>query len=376
MRGLVLSGGGARGAYQVGVLQAVAEICENLKIQNPFQILTGVSAGAINAASLASSTHDFPAGARLLNNLWKDLKSEQVFRTDAVSLSRIGLQWMGELSFGGLTGGGGGRSLLDTSPLRKLIEDHLAFSLIADRIRDGSLFALGITAMDYRNSTAITFVQGSEKTELWERPRRRAEKTHVRVEHILASSAIPLLFPPVAVDHRYFGDGCVRNQAPCSAALHLGAEKLMVIGVRMQGLTADEAFATRTPGAPSIARVANVLLNAVLLDGIETDIERLKRINEFLNRVPEAHRDSLNFKSVPFLFISPSQDIGALASKMASKLPRLIRYVLKGLGPLEDASELISYLLFEPAFCQTLIDLGYKDGMQQQEQIKQFFIES
>jgi NTE family protein len=375
VKGLVLSGGGARGAYQVGVLKAVGEICEKKRIANPFQILTGVSAGAINATSLASHTNDFPAGARVLERLWSELRSDQVFRTDAVSLSKIGLQWMGELSLGGLTGGTGGRSLLDTSPLRKLIEDNLDFPAISDRIREGSLFSVGITAMDYRNSATITFVQGNESLTLWERARRRAEKTHIRVEHVLASSAIPLLFPPVAVDHRYFGDGCVRNQAPCSPALHLGAKKILVIGVRKQGLTADEVNATRTPGAPSVARIANVLLNSVLLDSVETDVERLARVNEFLERVPEAHLEHMNFRPVPFVFISPSEDIGAMAAKMSSRLPRFIRYLLKGLGPLEDASELISYLLFEPDFCQALIALGYRDGMKQQKQIEQFLSE-
>lgn len=372
VKGLVLSGGGARGAYQVGVLKAIGEIAERLRVDSPFRVLTGVSAGAINASTLASFAHDFPAGARHLHDLWANLHSNQVFRTDAVSLGKIGLQWMGELSLGGMAGAAGGKALLDTSPLRKLIEDNLEFPAIADRIREGSLYALGITALDYRNSTTITFVQGNESVALWERARRRAEKSHIRVEHILASSAIPLLFPPVAVDHRWFGDGCVRNHAPCSPALHMGATKLMVIGVRKHGLTADELLATRTPGSPSVARIANVLLNSVLLDGIETDIERLNRINDFLERVPEMHHDQLNFKPVRFVFISPSEDIGAMASRMSSKLPRLVRYLLKGLGPLEDASELISYLLFEPAFCQELIRLGYKDGLNQEEQITRF----
>ncbi|MBX2996010.1 MAG: patatin-like phospholipase family protein [Bdellovibrionaceae bacterium] len=373
MRGLVLSGGGARGAYQVGVLKAVGQICTELGLQNPFQIIGGVSAGAINAAKIAEACHDFPKATEALTALWSNLHSDNVFKTDPVSMGRIGLQWLGELSIGGLTGATGGRSLLDTSPLGKLLQDNLDFSHVEDRIREGSLYALGITAMDYRNSTTITFVQGSEKISTWERARRKSEKCKMRVEHILASSAIPLLFPPVALDHRYFGDGCIRNQAPCSPTLHMGADKLLVIGVRKQGMSADERAAIKTPGAPSVARIANVLLNSVMLDSIEMDIERLKRINEFLNQVPEAHRDQLNFRAVPFVFISPSADIGQIAARLSSKLPRVVRYLLKGLGPLEDASELISYLLFEPEFCRQLIELGYQDGMNKQEELKQFF---
>lgn len=372
MRSLVLSGGGARGAYQVGVLNVIGEICQELNISNPFQIITGVSAGAINAAKLAESCHDFKNSTLALNYLWEKLDSNQVFKSDPVSMGRIGLQWISELSIGGFTGPAGGRSLLDTSPLRELIEKNLDYSQIEKRIREGSLFALAITAMDYRNTSAVTFVEGNEQIPLWERSRRKAEKTKIRSDHILASSAIPLLFPPVGVDHRYFGDGCVRNHAPCSPAIHLGANKLFVIGVRHQGVTDAEIVAKKTPGPPSVARVANVLLNSVLMDGIETDIERLIRINDFLNRVPEAHRDQMNFKAVPFIFISPSEDIGRIASDLASRLPRVVRYLLKGLGPLEDAAELISYLLFEPEFCQTLIKLGYSDAKQKKQEIVEF----
>ncbi|MFN7729704.1 MAG: patatin-like phospholipase family protein [Bdellovibrio sp.] len=373
MRGLVLSGGGARGAYQVGVLRAVGHLCKELGIENPFPIINGVSAGAINAGKIAENCHNFPLATEDLAQLWSNLHSENIFKTDPVSMGRIGLQWLGELSIGGLTGSTGGRSLLDTSPLSKLIQDNLDFSKVEDRIREGALYALAITAMDYRNSTTVTFVQGSEKIATWERSRRKSEKAKMRVEHILASSAIPLLFPPVALDHRYFGDGCIRNHAPCSPTLHLGADKLLVIGVRKQGMNADEKAAVKTPGAPSVARVANVLLNSVMLDSIEMDIERLGRINEFLDKVPEAHRDQLNFRAVPFVFISPSADIGQIASKLSSKLPRVVRYLLKGLGPLEDAAELVSYLLFEPEFCRALIDLGYQDGMAKREDLIRFF---
>lgn len=376
MKALVLSGGGARGAYQVGVLSAVAEIATELKIKSPFKIYTGISAGAINAAYISAGTDDFSTTVQRLVKMWSGLTSDQIFKTDAVSLGKIGLQWMGELSFGGITGTTASRSLLDTSPLHNLIKHNLEFSKIQSHIDSGVLHALAITALDYRTSTAITFVQGQSQgpaqIKNWQRARRRSELSKIRSEHILASSAIPLLFPPVQLDERWFGDGCVRNQTPCSSALHIGAEKLFVIGVRKQNDTADDLRAMQLKSSPSVARVINVLLNSVLLDGVEVDIERLNKINEFLSRVPEDMHAKLNFKKVDYIWIHPTEDIGAIAASMSSKLPRVIRYLLKGLGPLEDASEIVSYLLFEPQFCTKLIEHGYQDGMAQKLSIEEF----
>lgn len=373
MNGLVLSGGGARGAYQVGVLTAIAEIAAELKIKNPFSIFSGVSAGAINASSLASNADDFQNAARQLVQLWSNLNSDQVFRTDAISLGRIGLQWMGELSFGALGGTSPTRSLLDTAPLADLIRNNLHFDKIDTQILDKKLYALAITGLDYKTSTAITFVHGQPNLPMWERTRRRSECASIRTEHIMASSAIPLLFPPIQIDDRFFGDGCVRNQTPCSPALHLGSQKLVVIGVRKQSDTSYEQRVKQSRSTPSVAKVINEILNSVLLDGVELDIERLNRINEFVNRVPEAHQKALNFKKVDYVWISPSQDIGAIAASLSTKLPRIIRYLLKGLGPLEDASEIISYLLFEPSFCQKLIEIGYEDGLRQKDELIKLF---
>lgn len=372
----MLSGGGARGAYQVGVLTAIGDISQDLGIPSPFQVISGVSAGAINAGYLASGADRFTQTAHGLAKMWSDLHSNLVFRTDAISLGKIGLQWMGELSFGGLSGGGAhGRSLLDTSPLLDLIRNNTDFARIETQIDRGFLHAVAITALDYKTSEAITFVEGHPKAADWARARRHSEKTKLRAEHIVASSAIPMLFSPGRVEDRWFGDGCVRNVTPLSPALHLGAKKLLIIGVRKQDDTAYERKMQTQNAPPSVARVINVLLNSVLLDGIEQDIERLKRVNEFLRRVPEEHHANLNFKPVNYVWIHPSEDIGVIAARMASRLPRVIRYLLKGLGPLEDASELISYLLFEPEFCQRLIEMGYKDGMAQRQALEGFLAE-
>ena len=373
MKSLVLSGGGARGAYQVGVLTAIADICTKLKLTSPFKIYTGVSAGAINAAFLASGADDFAGCTRRLADLWSRLKSDDVFKTDAISLGKIGLQWMGELSFGGATGSTPGKALLDTSPLTDLIRNNTDFSRIPGHIQNKVLHAVAVTALDYKSSTAITFVEGDSSYVDWKRSKRASERVKLQSEHIVASSAIPLLFLPGKVDNRWFGDGCVRNSTPLSPALHLGSNEMMIIGVRKLQATAYDMHAeSQATKPPSVARVVNVLLNSVLLDGIEMDIERLNRINEFLRRVPEEHHDRLNFKAVDYVWIHPSEDIGQIASSMASRLPRVIRYLLKGLGPLEDASEIVSYLLFEPDFCSKLLEVGYKDGLNHKDAIEKF----
>ncbi|MEZ0393111.1 MAG: patatin-like phospholipase family protein [Pseudobdellovibrionaceae bacterium] len=375
MKALVLSGGGARGAYQVGVLKAVGELARDNNLENPFQILCGVSAGAINASFLASECHQFSKGTEKLVDLWASLKSERVFKTDILSMSRIGLQWMGELSFGGFGTTTEGRALLDTEPLLQLIRDNLNLPQIQENIHNRKLSALAITALDYQTSESITFVQANDHAPSWKKTRRRSEKTMIQPEHVLASSSIPILFPATPVGSRHFGDGCVRNLSPLGPALYLGASELLVIGVRLQKeISATPHTSLQKP--PSVARVANLLLNAVLLDGIEIDFERLQRINEFLRRVPPQHQTNLNFKPVHALFISPSEDIGKIAAQMASRLPRVIRYLLKGLGPLEEASEIISYLLFEKDFTLRLIEMGYQDGMNQKDEILRFLLES
>ncbi len=374
-KSLILSGGGARGAYQVGVIKAIGEIIKELKIKNPFDYLSGVSAGAINASFLASEAHDFFEGTLKLENLWANLNSQSVFKTDVISIGKIGLSWMGELSLGGAMNPVEGRSLLNTEPLYQLLKKNLNLSAIRKNIEEGHLKALCISALDYHTSETVTFVQGDADLPNWKKIRRRSEKTMIEAQHVLASSSIPFLFPSTQVGERHFGDGCVRNLAPLGPSIYMGANQLLVIGVRMAGelSTEDLKFPLKTP---SISKVVNVILNTILLDGIENDVERLNRINEFLRRVPKQHQQNLNFRPVNALLISPSRDIGKIAEQMSSKLPRVIRYLLKGLGPLEEASELISYLLFEKDFLEALIEMGYEDGLDQKEAVTRFLLES
>ena len=279
---------------------------------------------------------------------------------------------MGELSLGGLIGSTPGRALLDTSPLKILLEKHLDYAAIEKNLKEKHYTALAITAVDYQTSNSITFVQGQDDLPSWNKARRFSEKALIKSEHIMASSAIPLLFPPVNIDQRWFGDGCVRNSHPCAPSIYLGAEKLVIIGVRKQGYSVYEENILQNK-APSVARVINVILNAVLLDGIELDVERLERVNEFIRKVPNSLQSHLNYKPVDYFWISPSADLGEIASRKSAKLPRVIRYLIKGLGTLDDASEIVSYLLFDPSYCSQLIDLGYKDALKQKENMLRFY---
>lgn len=368
--GLVLSGGGARGAYQVGVLSAIAQISKELKIERPFKIYTGVSAGAINATYLAAGLEDFATTTEALVQMWSKLSADQVFYTSTLNIGKIGLGWIEELSFGALLGTTPGRSLLNTAPLKELLQKNINFDHIQENIDQGHLHALALTAMDYKSSRGHVFVHGVPQAHSWNKARHHSEKAMISADHVMASSAIPLLFPPAMVKNIWYGDGCIRNQSPCGPALYLGADKIMVIGVRRNSQILEPKEEQAKAPAPSVARVLNVLLNSVMLDGVETDLERLRQINDFVDRLPPEQAKS--FRKVHFSYVSPSADIGQMAYQKSSKLPRVIRYLLKGLGSMEDASEIISYLLFDPSFCTQLIELGFADGMKKRDEIEKF----
>ncbi|MFM6930230.1 MAG: patatin-like phospholipase family protein [Bdellovibrio sp.] len=371
--GLVLSGGGARGAYQSGVLLAIQEISQSSGIPIKYDFLSGVSAGAINASSLAANCDDMKIATETLAKLWSQLNFESVFSTDSMTMSKIGFQWLKELSIGGFTGTTPGRSLLDTAPLRGLINNNMDYGKVEQNIQNGHLSALCITSIDYAKSATTTFIQSKDTLPSWDKGRKRSESTTITTEHIMASSAIPLLFPPIKVDDRFFGDGAVRNHAPCSPVIYLGAEKLLVIGVRMQSSTAHEQRAENGM-APSVARVVNTILNGVLLDAVEQDVDRLRRLNEYALAISPEQQGRVALRPLDHLFISPSADIGEMAVQKAAKLPRVVRFLMKGLGSLQDASEIISYLLFDPEFCSDLIDIGYKDGLAHKEELIRFML--
>lgn len=355
-------------------MRAVAEIASELGLKRPIPIITGVSAGAVNAAYLASRADDLLLATEQMAAMWSKITADRVFRTDAMSAGRSGLRFLTDATIGAFYRKKLSRSLLDTRPLHDFLHETIDFACIDAHLRARHLDALAVTAMNYNDATSVTFVQGIEGLPTWTRSRRMSLSAEVRREHVMASSAIPIFFPPIAVGQGHFGDGCLRNAAPLSPAIHLGADKVLVVSVRRPDKIGSSVAHpdAGTIVEPSLARILGVILNALLLDAIDLDVERMSRINSTLDFVPEQQRSSLSLRKVDFLWIRPSVDIGALAGDLFSRLPSVIRYLVGGLGSSREASELTSYLLFDPDFCGQLVRYGYEDGMANAIAIKKF----
>ena len=372
---LVLSGGGARGAYQVGVLQGISEILKKEKIEPPFRILSGTSAGAINTAKLASTNEDFHSAVNDLIKIWTNIKTDQVFKADIMSLNKLGLSSLlgSQKKF---------NSLLDTAPLKNLIDKNCDFSLIQPNLEKGLFDSVIITANNYSRNSAVSFIQTASRVNetmlKWKEVRRRAVHTQMKSDHILASSAIPMLFPPIQLNGEPYGDGCVRNSTPCSPSIRMGANKLLVIGVRSS--TINEAPLredSKIIHEASMVRILNTLLNAVMLDSVEQDVQRIQRLNELHDEAIASNKlfKATKLKKIPAICISPSQDIGELARHNAHHVPRILRMTINAFGELDEASELLSYLLFHADFCKSLIAMGYADCLQQKNEILNFLNE-
>ena len=369
--GLVLTGGGARAAYQVGVLRAISELLPK-DIRNPFPIISGTSAGAVNAAVLAANGSDFRRGVRQLMTVWKNFHAHHVYRADPAGVflntSRFALAT--------LLGGGLGRrtqvSLLDNSPLAELLRTRLDFSTIQAAIDGGDLTAVSVTCSGYTSGQSVTFFQGVPGVEPWQRARRIGIAMPIDADHVLASSALPFIFPAVHIHREYFGDGSMRQTAPLSPALHLGADRLFIIGVGRQ-LQANVSERTKTEGYPSLAQIAGHCLNSIFLDALEVDLERLQRVNRTLARLPPTARNdnALPLHQVDFRLFSPSVELERIAMSFVHELPRSMRILLHG-ALTRRGSNLVSYLLFEKAYCRALIQLGYDDSMGRKDDIMEF----
>lgn len=367
--GLVLTGGGARAAYQVGFLRAMSHILAR-GTPNPFPILCGTSADAINATALAADAVDFHRAVRRLLLIWKNFHADQVYRSDAMGVVLTGARWLAAMMVGGL-GRNNPSSLLDNTPLSQLLRERLDLSGIQRSIKAGALYALSITASGYTSGQSVSFFQGVPGLEGWQRARRLGIPEIIDYEHLLASSALPFIFPAVPLRREYFGDGSMRQIAPISPALHLGADRVVVIGVGRQTNHAPQR--TRSTGYPSLAQIAGHALNSIFLDSLEVDVERLRRINNTLRLVPAAARERSELREVDVLVITPSEDIDAIAMQFIHELPRSIKYLLRGVGATRGGgATLTSYLLFEPAYCRALIALGYKDTMARRDEILRF----
>ena len=366
--GLVMTGGGARAAYQVGVVRAIYEITN--RKHNLFEVITGNSAGAINSTYLAANAENWDVATHNLGALWGRLKPDNVFDLRARTISEVGLKWVSGSILGGLTPKGSTvNHLLDTAPLRKLAQREIDFEHIVSNLQRGHLQGVSLSTTNYNSGSNVVFYQGHDKIRDWSRSDRFSFRTDLRIDHLMASAAIPFFFPPVQIGQSFFGDGCIRQTTPLSPAIHLGADKIIGIGVRYphpQEKMRNMAFSPF--GNPTIGQIAGVMLNSIFMDALEADVERMRRINELI--AEGAHPE---LKSIPILMIKPSRDLGKMSAEHVKELPQMLRYLLKGIGVAgNEGTDLLSYLAFDASYTKPLMELGYDDTYKMKDEIVKF----
>ena len=368
---LILTGGGARAAYQVGVLAAIAELLPD-KQRNPFAIICGTSAGAINAAYLATRTDHFAAGVVDLRRLWRSFHAGDVYRADALGMAASAVGWLAAMAGGWLVKHSP-RSLLDNGPLRTLLTQHLDFSRIDSAIAEGRLHSLSITCSGYGSGQSVSFFQGRSDIDPWNRAQRLGAHIKLNIDHLLASSAIPFVFPAIKINREYFGDGSMRQTAPISPAIHLGADKILVIGAGRQAK--QEVFRASASDYPSVAQIAGHTLSSIFLDSMWADLERIQRVNKTVSLISEQVRreQGMQLRPIDVLVIAPSERLDDLAAKHAASLPWAVRAFLGGIGAMnKNGGALTSYLLFERPYTRALIQLGRKDTLARRDEVLQF----
>ena len=368
---LILTGGGARAAYQVGVLAAIAELLPD-KQRNPFGIICGTSAGAINAAYLATRSDDFAAGVVDLRRLWRSFHAGDVYRADAMGMAASAVGWLAAMAGGWLVKKSP-RSLLDNGPLRLLLTQHLDFSRIDSAIAADRLQSLSITCSGYGSGQSVSFYKGRHDIEPWNRAQRLGAHVKLNIEHLLASSAIPFVFPAIKINREYFGDGSMRQTAPISPAIHLGADKILVIGAGRQAK--QEIFRPADSHYPSVAQIAGHTLSSIFLDSMWADLERIQRVNKTVSLISEQVRreQGMQLRPINVLVIAPSERLDDLAARHAASLPWAVRAFLGGIGAMnKNGGALTSYLLFERPYIRALIQLGRKDTLARREEVMQF----
>jgi len=366
---LVLTGGGARGAYQVGILRYIARRWPEVN----FPIITGVSAGAINAAHLAQAHGTFPQAVDELAALWAELTPERIFRVDVSALlSNMG-RWGLQLAGGGLREARV-RGLMDTAPLGELLTEALApvdgeLTGIDYNLARGTLRAVAVGTTSYSTGQTIVWVQG-RNLQTWERPSRRAVETRLRVEHVMASSALPLFFPAVQIGDHWHGDGGIRLTAPLSPALHLGAHKILAVSSHYER-TYDEADRPAVTGYPPPAQVIGVLMDAIFLDVVDQDVMRMERMNELLRRCSPEARGGM--RVVELMTFRPSRDLGKIAREYEPKLPRAFRLLTRGLGTRETKSpDMLSLMMFQDDYVKRLMEIGEEDAARRGDELAEF----
>jgi NTE family protein len=367
--GLILPGGGARNAYQAGVLKAIGDMLPE-DVENPFPVICGTSSGALNAVLLASSATRFREGVDRLYGIWANFHVGKVFRVDRWTALKSGFRWALTFVSGGL-GKGQPKSVLDNSPMREMLERHIRFARIQHAIDTGALRAVSVTTSGYTSGTSITFFQGIEDLAPWKRTRRLGKRTELTLNHLMASSAIPVLFPAIKLRNEFYGDGSMRQSAPLSPALHLGANRLLIIGVRnpVPDVAPDEA--TDIP-YPSFGHISGYIFDTLFMDSLDADIERMRRINHTISetRDKQVEYKDTSLRQIDYLVISPSQDVRSIVARYVGNFPLSVRILLKGIGALaREGRPLMSYLMFDAPYCKELMELGYQDAMASRSQI-------
>lgn len=366
--GLVLTGGGARGAYQVGVLRAIQELTG--KSHNLFDIITGNSAGALNSMYLSSHSENWQKATQGLSKIWENIKPQNVFDLRSRTITDLGMKWVAGTMFGGLTSSGTQvNHLLDTAPLRRLVQQEMDFKKLKENLTCKNLLGAALSTTNYNTGANVVFYQGDPAIEDWCRSDRFSQRSDLGIEHLMASSAIPFFFPPQLIGESYFGDGCIRQTTPLSPAIHLGAEKILAIGIRCPHEKATVKSQSFMPFPnPTIGQIAGVMLNAIFLDSLESDFERLQKINLLIEEKKQSE-----FKKIPILMIRPSKDLGKMTSQLGDELPLVLRYLLKGIGVSQNEGlDLLSYLAFDPSYTVPLMELGYRDTYNQKDEILKF----
>jgi NTE family protein len=365
----VLPGGGARAAYQVGVLKGLAEMLPQ-DAPLPFPVISGTSAGAINAALIACHAQDFRHGVAYLDHVWREISSEKVFKIGAWNALRTSARWISTILSGGMD-----RhkpiSLLDNAPLREMLKEHIDFNRLEEAIDAGALDALAITASGYTSARSISFYQGKRGLQPWHRTRRLGQPVELTLDHVMASVALPVIFPATRIGREFFGDGSMRQSAPLSPVVHLGADRVLVIALRNEQPNRLPLEEEQVP-YPSLGQVAGYLLDTLFMDSIYGDLERLQRINNTVSRIP-GQADGQPLKVIDTLVITPSEDIRDIAQRHKQEFPASVRFLLRGVGGLNrSGSQLLSYLLFEAKYCRDLIDLGVRDAQAQKDPLLAF----
>jgi len=369
--GLVLTGGGARAAYQVGVLKGISELLPR-RADNPFPIICGTSAGALNAATLAINARQFRKGVQYLDNIWKNFRPSDIYRTDLLGVLSNSLRWFAGLVLNSLGIHRLDRvSLLDNTPLARLLDQILPCEKIQDSIDAGALHALCITASGYGSGQSVTFFQGVNGLQPWVRAHRIGTPATIGNAHLLASSAIPFFFPAVHIHREYFGDGSMRQIAPLSPALHLGASRVLVISTSSHR---ENSHRGEIDTYPTLAQMAGHALDSIFLDSLEVEIERIHRVNQTLEFISDEVRQTFNLRHVEVLVISPSQPLEKIAERYIHGLPWTIRLLMSMIGVVRrgGGANLLSYLLSDGEFCRALIDMGYRDALARRDEITNF----